>query len=159
MLHDILAQYAAPSKFFVPVRAALGRGAKIMRCWLLETQSRTAEVGRMMAAHKHRRRGIAKRLMRAIVEHAGSVQGLHFVELETNGFQLAARRLRRPVERRFGQGSLLWAAVWTLDGIWIHCPMSTEMGRTHRMGKRVTPRATEASPYSSTLRSKPEPRI
>ncbi|KAJ7467440.1 acyl-CoA N-acyltransferase [Mycena galericulata] len=105
-MRDISESYRSPAAFFVAARpreAGVGPGSRgeepeevvgyVGFEYLPEKDASQAEVRRMIVSERHRRRGIAERLMRALIAHAETVPGLKSIELGTSEFQPGARRL------------------------------------------------------------------
>ncbi|KAJ6532875.1 acyl-CoA N-acyltransferase [Mycena vulgaris] len=105
-MRDISAHYGAPAVFFVAAQPRDGTKEKAEATdgeeevvgyvgleYLPEKDPHTAEVRRMIVAAAHRRRGIAVRLMRAVITHGETIPGLRAIELGTSEYQDGARRL------------------------------------------------------------------
>ncbi|KAJ7235146.1 acyl-CoA N-acyltransferase [Mycena haematopus] len=119
-MRDISANYAAPAAFFVAVRPAQSDKKNddaekeedilgfIGLEYKPEKKTHTAEVRRMVVGPKYRRRGIAKRLVNAIIEHAESVRGLDSIDLGTSEFEYPARRLFEGLGWEFKKTDLQW---------------------------------------------------
>ncbi|KAF7353972.1 N-acetyltransferase domain-containing protein [Mycena venus] len=123
-MRDISAYYATPAAFFVATRPVESdkknedaeKTEQVVGFVGLEYQpekkTHTAEVRRMVVAPKYRRRGIAKRLVNILIEHAESVRGLDSIELGTNEFQPAARKLFEGLGWEFKGTDLEWAGFF-----------------------------------------------
>ncbi|KAF8209513.1 acyl-CoA N-acyltransferase [Mycena galopus ATCC 62051] len=117
-MKDISAHYAAPGAFFVAVQPAKSdkkndeaeKGEDVLGFVGLEYKGdkkiHTAELRRMVVGSKYRRRGIAKRLVLAAIEHAESVRGLDSIELGTNEYQRGAKRLFESLDWEFKKTDL-----------------------------------------------------
>ncbi|KAJ7511549.1 hypothetical protein B0H11DRAFT_2268643 [Mycena galericulata] len=104
-MRDISESYRSPAAFFVAARpreaAEPGSSGEepeevvgyVGFEYLPEKDASKAEVRRMIVSERHRRRGIAERLMRALIAHAETIPGLQSIELGTSEFQPGARRL------------------------------------------------------------------
>ncbi|KAJ7754145.1 acyl-CoA N-acyltransferase [Mycena maculata] len=102
-MRDIGAHYRAPAAFFVAARPRSTDTKKaveeeeVVGYVGLEYQpdkdASVAEVRRMIVSAKHRRRGIAVRLMHALIAHAEALPGLQYIELGTSEFQPGAQRM------------------------------------------------------------------
>ncbi|KAJ7075284.1 acyl-CoA N-acyltransferase [Mycena belliarum] len=61
--------------------------------YLPEKDPHTAEVRRMVVSAKYRRRGLAERLMRAVIARGETIPGLRSIKLGTSEYQPSAQRL------------------------------------------------------------------
>ncbi|KAJ7770566.1 acyl-CoA N-acyltransferase [Mycena metata] len=110
-MRDIPNHYAAPGVFFVAVRpvptTAKPEGAEnltdgekaeqVLGFVGLEYQSdkssKAAEVRRLVVGAKHRRHGVASRLMLEVIKHGETIRGLQTIKLGVSQYQPAARKL------------------------------------------------------------------
>ncbi|KAJ7613229.1 acyl-CoA N-acyltransferase [Roridomyces roridus] len=74
------------------IRPGLDMSQQIIRPRRTRTRH-TAHVRRMIVSPKHRRRGIAARLMHALIDNAESIPTLRGLDLETSDLQPGARRM------------------------------------------------------------------
>ncbi|KAJ7029697.1 acyl-CoA N-acyltransferase [Mycena alexandri] len=58
-----------------------------------DKNSKSAEVRRMVVGAKHRRRGLASRLMLEVLKHGETIRGLQTIKLGVSQYQPAARKL------------------------------------------------------------------
>ncbi|KAJ7615546.1 acyl-CoA N-acyltransferase, partial [Roridomyces roridus] len=96
-LGDIGEYYKAPAMFWVAVQSRENGGEEVIGGVGLdyspEKDTRTAHVRRMIVSPKHRRRGIAARLMQVWIDYAESIPALREFDLETSDLQPGARRM------------------------------------------------------------------
>ncbi|KAJ7348495.1 acyl-CoA N-acyltransferase [Mycena albidolilacea] len=134
-MRDISAYYAAPAGFFVAARRAGDEttGEEVLGFVGFEYQPEktphTAELRRMVVSPKYGRRGIAKRLVRALIEHAEAVPGLDFIELGTSEFQPAARRLYEGLGWELTRIDIQRAAFVTASMIRFRRPVERKLTR------------------------------
>ncbi|KAJ6500949.1 acyl-CoA N-acyltransferase [Mycena sanguinolenta] len=119
-MQDISAYYATPAGFFVAVQPTKSdkknddaeKGEEVLGFVALEykpdKKTHTAELRRIVVGPKYRRRGVAKRLVGAVIEHAESVRGLDSIDLGTSEFQPAAKRLFQGLGWEFQKTDLQW---------------------------------------------------
>ncbi|KAJ7171307.1 hypothetical protein C8R46DRAFT_1349332 [Mycena filopes] len=107
-LRDIPAHFCAPGAFFVAVRAVVAEKPhrdddlktgeeEVLGCvgleYLPEKDAKAAEIRRMLVTTKHRRLGLASRLMLTTIQHAETMPGVECIKLSTSEFQAGAQRL------------------------------------------------------------------
>ncbi|KAJ7724352.1 hypothetical protein B0H16DRAFT_323876 [Mycena metata] len=88
--HGETAQRRRPKRQWGGVEEVLGC---IAIDYLPETETRTAEIRRMLVSEKHCRHGLASRLILETIRHAETMPGVESIQLSTSEFQSGARRL------------------------------------------------------------------